>query len=337
MIIQGYSVNSAGDVNGDSIDDLIIGAYGAESNAGKSYVIYGSRVNLPTSLNLSDLDSENGFIINGESANDISGVSVSSAGDVNGDGIYDLIIGASGADWDAGSDSGKSYVIFGSDDENGLPIPNPLNLSTLDARNGFVINGENAGDFSGHSVSSAGDVNGDGIDDLIIGAPSAESSTGKSYVVFGSRVSSHYPLNLSDLNGENANDLSGFSVSSAGDLNKDGFNDIIIGASFADPDAHSDAGKTYVIFGKSGLFSSPLNLTDLNTNFQNGGVVINGEHTFDESGFSVSSAGDINGDGVDDLIIGAPGGGVNAHSSAGKSYVVFGMENSDVIFETGFE
>ena len=122
-------------------------------------------------LNLSTLNGSNGFRINGIAANDQSGRSISSAGDVNGDGIDDLIIGAYGADPN-GSYSGQSYVVFGS--RSGFTAD--FNISALNGSNGFRINGIATFDSSGRSVSSAGDVNGDGIDDLIIGAYAADLS-----------------------------------------------------------------------------------------------------------------------------------------------------------------
>ncbi|MBD2683250.1 MULTISPECIES: FG-GAP repeat protein [Nostoc] len=325
---SGSSVSSAGDVNDDGFDDLIIGAPNADPNgssSGQSYVVFGSSTGFTTSLNLSSLNGANGFVINGIAVYDNLGYFVSGAGDVNGDGIDDLIIGAPFASPN-GENSGQSYVVFG----KSTGFSSSLNLSSLNGTNGFAINGIAAGDLSGLSVSSAGDVNGDGLDDLIIGARDADPNghwSGQSYVVFGKSKGFSSTLNLSSLNGINgfaingiaAYDISGSSVSSAGDINGDGFDDLIIGAPNADPNGDA-SGQSYVVFGKSKGFSSTLNLSTLNGA---NGFIINGINAYDQSSASVSSAGDINGDGFDDLIIGAPTAGPNG-SYSGQSYVVFG-------------
>ena len=153
------------------------------------------------------LDGTNGFQISGEAADDQSGASVASAGDVNGDGFDDLIIGAFGADPN-GSYSGASYVVFGQ--AGGFAAE--IDLSDLDGTNGFQISGEAAYDQSGSSVASAGDVNGDGFDDLIIGAPGADpngSYSGASYVVFGQAGGFAAELDLSDLDGTNGFQING--------------------------------------------------------------------------------------------------------------------------------
>jgi hypothetical protein len=124
-------------------------------------------------FDLADLNGSNGFVINGINAYDYSGSSVSNAGDINGDGFDDLIIGAPNADPNGQNYAGESYVVFGS--SGGFSAN--LNLSDLNGSNGFVINGIDALDFSGTSVSSAGDVNGDGFDDIIIGATGARDNS----------------------------------------------------------------------------------------------------------------------------------------------------------------
>ncbi|MDB9524581.1 cadherin domain-containing protein [Oscillatoria sp. CS-180] len=333
---SGRSVSSAGDINGDGVADLIIGAPIADPNgnrgAGESYVVFGRASGFEAALELSDLDGSNGFVINGIAANDSSGVSVSSAGDINGDGVADLIIGAPFASPN-GNYSGESYVVFGR--AGGFEAA--LELSALDGSNGFVINGIAADDRSGVSVSSMGDINGDGVADLIIGAPIADpngnADAGESYVVFGRASGFGAALELSDLDGSNgfvingidAGDYSGVSVSDAGDVNGDGVADLIIGAYRASPNGNSGAGKSYVVFGRAGGFEAALELSELDGG---NGFVINGIDANDNSGISVSSAGDVNGDDIDDLIVGAPGGDPNGKGGAGESYVIFGRRTN---------
>ena len=344
---SGYSVSSAGDVNGDGFDDILIGALVADGpgntrdKAGDSYVVFGHAGDFAAEIDLAAVAAGNGgFVIRGEGANDISGQSVSSAGDINGDGFADLIIGAEGADGPNNSrdGTGASYVLFG----HAGGFAAEIDLAAVAAGNGgFVIHGQDAGDSSGWSVSSAGDVNGDGFDDLIIGAVNADGpgnsrlGAGDNYVVFGKASGFAAAIDLAAvaagnggfvIHGQDAADFTGESVSSAGDINGDGFDDIIIGGSDGDGPGNTRdrAGDSYVVFGHAGGFAAEIDLAAVAGG--NGGFVIHGEDAGDHSGWSVSSAGDVNGDGFDDIIVGAynAAGPGNTRARAGDSYVVFG-------------
>ncbi|MBE9078501.1 tandem-95 repeat protein [Romeria aff. gracilis LEGE 07310] len=335
----GFSASDAGDFNGDGIADIIIGAPSADPNgtsvAGESYVIFGGAgVGSSGSFDLASLNGNNGFVLNGIDARDLSGFSVSEAGDFNNDGFDDVIIGAPNAD--ALPFAGESYVVYGGPNQG---FGGSLDLANLDGGNGFVIFGVDNNDRSGLSVSSAGDVNGDGIGDLIIGAPEASPngfSSGQSFVLLGgSGIGSDGSFNLANLDGSNGfaingidqfADRSGRSVSGAGDVNGDGFDDLIMGAPGADPNDVANAGESYVVFGGPNVGSSgSLELANLNGG---NGFVLNGFSRNNPAGETVSGIGDINNDGIEDIIVTSPSADPNGVSGAGQSYVVFG--NPDV-------
>lgn len=332
---SGISVSGAGDVNGDGFDDLIVGARRGDAagnlkyGAGESFVIFGG-ASLPSTIDLGNSGAVNVTIF-GADAGDESGISVSSAGDVNGDGYDDLLIGAHQADAAGNGKSlaGDTYIVFG-----GPALPATIDLNALGA-SGVTIYGSGLTDRSGRSVSDAGDVNGDGFDDILIGAPYADAGSnintneGESYLVFGG-PSLPSTIDLANLGSGGVtffsagrNDYSGFSVSGAGDINGDGFADVLVGAIFADAagDLKSYAGETYAIFGGPNL-PGTINLGALGT----AGVTILGADSFDFSGRAVSGAGDVNGDGFDDLLIGANKADAanNAKYAAGESYLIFG-------------
>src|SRR5690349_21857544 len=218
-----------------------------------------------------------------------------------------------------------------------------ISLPSLDGSTGFRIDGAASGDQSGFSVSNAGDINGDGFDDVIIGAPLADpngNESGASYVVFGHAGGFDSTLALSSLdgingfrlNGEGTRDRSGKSVSSAGDVNGDGFDDLLVGARLTDQSGfiydyqRSDgAGASYVVFGKASGFEPTLDLSALDGS---NGFRMDGQSAYGASGHSVSSAGDVNGDGFADLIVGAPDPLAmfpeDEFARSGDSYVVFG-------------
>ena len=404
---SGSSVSGAGDVNGDGLIDVIVGAVGDQPNgeySGASYVVFGKSDG--NKVELADVElGIGGFVINGISEGDRTGISVSNAGDVNGDGLDDLIIGADNDDPN-GPNSGASFVVFGK------TTGTQVNLSqVVSGAGGFVINGENSYDWAGGWVSAAGDINGDGYDDIIVNAKGFDSSSryyGSSYVIYGKADGSSVELSniragnggfaiigsdnqsgyvsvingggdingdgyldfvlgaqggnqngvysgttyvvfgssimnnvyLSDItsgtggysiNGVSAGDSAGKSVDIIGDINGDGYDDIVIGAHHNNTNG-DDAGAAYIVYGKQDTSTVELsNITD-----GNGGFVLNGVAAGDQTGLSVAGAGDVNGDGFDDVIIGAPYND-NTDTSAGAAFIVYGNNFTSAVSLVGSE
>ncbi|MEM7020784.1 MAG: integrin alpha, partial [Pseudomonadota bacterium] len=277
-------------------------------------------LSLAEAFELSTLDGNNGFAIEGQNANEQLGKSVNGAGDINGDGIDDVILYARGAD----PAFGRAYIVFGRNTAASVNFTPRFdltlltaNLTNLNTSFGFTIEGIN-GDNPARSVASAGDINGDGIDDLILG--SAENTlgpnnlplmgTGKAYVIYGRNTAQagFFPntIDLRQLtadqgfiiSGITGGDQAGSAVDGVGDVNGDGIDDLVVGARFADAEGRLDAGESYVVFGKNastdGAF--PLNF-ELSSLDGSNGFTLSGANIEDLSGHAVSGAGDINGDG----------------------------------------
>ena len=299
------SVAAAGDVNGDGLDDLLIAdVHEPERSSlpGEAYVIFGGAAE---DVDLADLG-DRGFRIRGAAPYDIKAGGIAGAGDVNGDGYDDVLVGS----------FGSSYVVLGRSTATA-----DVELAAIGDR-GFRI--DHAGDWS-ERVAGAGDVNGDGYDDVLVEPRAGNNAReGSSYVVFGGSTAN---VDLAALGErgfriDHASDRGG-SVAGAGDVNGDGYDDVLVGALYADGNARRSAGSSFVVFGGS---SADVDLAALGAR----GFRVDGAEDFDNSGASVAGAGDVNGDGLDDVLIGAPGAEARDRKDSGVSYVVLGGSTTDV-------
>lgn len=327
----GYSVSGAGDVNGDGYDDVVIGAYGYNSEQGRAYIFHGAIA----------MDTVSDLILSGETTSSRFGWSVACAGSPNGDGYSDIVIGA----YEYASNSGRAYLFYGSTNMNttpniifsaetpgdqfGVSVTNARDVNDdgyndimigantygLDEAQGRAyiyyggINMNNTADviLSGEGGlndhfgwgSTAGDVNNDGYDDVIVGAPQYSNDRGKAYIYLGGSNMN----NVADivLNGEQNSSWFGWTVAAAGDINEDGFSDVIVGAHLY----NNFVGRTYIFYGGLNMNNTP--------------DIIKTGVTGSSFGVSVASAGDFNGDGNSDVIIGSTG----LNNSAGAAHVYF--------------
>lgn len=393
----GSSVGFIGDLNGDGYGELIAGAMSAANagatGAGAAYIVWGSAnplgvvQNSRTVLTIAPgaITSNQGFVFRGEQTNENLGNAVlgissnivkNSANkitnlnsDFNGDGLADFFIAsryfdrfASGTTQTAATDVGAVMVVFGRSDLdygswNQDNSTREMSIGKLTADKGFIIRGASDGDNAGHSISSAGDVNGDGLTDLLIGAPNVDrggfTKAGAAYVIYGKKTSEgvtwsgltpdpYLPTrNILDLATLKSSDgfmiqgeaqlgtlgtgsTFGISVEGLGDINGDGYADIGIGAAAALP---GNAGKAYVIFGSASgqgaKDANDLQVLDSTTMTASQGFILQGATGW--LGVSVGAAGDVNGDGHPDFIVSAPFANVPA-TNAGTSYIIYGRD-----------
>jgi len=310
----------AGDVNGDGYDDLLVGAEWADVGgdpAGHAYLLYGG--SFPSDVNADNAD----VVLSGTAHSDYFGDHVAGVGDVNNDGYDDFVVGAANAT-DAGTSRGRAYLFYGGSLSGGI-----------DAADADVIfNGEEDNDAFGGNVAAAGDVNNDGYDDIIFGAAQADdtgSGRGRAYLFYGGSLSASVDVEDADVifDGTTDSDEFGYDAAGVGDVNNDGFDDVLVGAWKAE-DTGDRKGQAYLFYGGSLATSTLASDAD---------VTINGTDDLDFLGRQVDGAGDVNADGYDDLLIGAYY-AADTGSTRGRAYLLYGgslsatenAEDADVIF-----
>jgi hypothetical protein len=339
---SGRSVADVGDVNGDGRDDYAIGAPGAlvtpsggvaRVNAGKVYVVYGTATGAPPS-NLSSFGPGAGYTVSGGAELDRCGTAVAAGGDVNQDGLDDLLVGCPATDGTVSPPlaRGHVYVLFG------RPTASDVDLATLGSA-GFAIAGPPvpAGVFTagarpfgsylsgprGGTFGVAADVNDDGYDDITIGSSSdganARVGSGSTYVVFGK--ASTTPVDVTALagagfriDGGTPAEHSGYAAAIVGDVSGDDYADILVTSPGANQLGRANAGVAYLVYGKASDTNN-VDLAALSTQ----GFAIYGKDG-DKLGSSVASIGDVDSDGLADFAIGGHGG-----------FVVYGHDTTDAV------
>ena len=351
-----YGLAGVGDVNGDGYDDIAVSALtdgGGFPYSGRIYLIFGGHgETIGNSLDASTIingDGTLGVAITGGTPDyaylgdysEYLGRGIAPLGDVNGDGFADFSAAAPYS-YVFGEGQGRPYVIFGGDHLGDSAVVSAGDVGSVSLP-GLILEAETGIFELGWHAGGAGDVNGDGYADVVIGVPAANlggSERGRVYVVFGGpNVDDLSPLNLADISGGDGtlgfvvdgavnSEEVGAWVSGRGDVNGDGFDDLLI---TGDSLSNNDDGAIYIIYGGDGLNHGGSLTVDTLTNGVAGegdgtlGYIIEAAEALDAFGYAAEFVGDINGDGLADFIVGARGA---TAANNGRAYVIFGNEDA---------
>jgi len=287
------SIAGAGDVDGDGYDDLLLGAYDADDQR-RAYLVLGRDWGDGGSMSLVSAD----VTLVGETEHASTGYTVSGAGDVDGDGLADILVANPWA-WDEQGAHGEVFLLLGRP-RDGDFFDEVVSVNDADAS----FRAEDDGDYAGASLAPAGDFDGDGLDDFLVGAPSSafgEAGTGRAYLVRGRAGGWAADLADADLvmEGERSGDEAGCSVAGAGDVDGDGYDDLLVGARFAGDGPAQVTGRAYLMLGTPDGTTGRIGLAEADATFD-------GANGDSHAGTAVAGAGDVNGDGYDDFLVGAP-------------------------------